>query len=119
MATLDIHINQGADKRVPLAFLDDYCEVDLTGCTARMEIRPSPASEKVLDLLTSENGRLTIDSRTLTLFWPHEITEALPVGTWVYDLELVTANGEVTRVLAGRIFVSREVTKWPTQATEV
>ena len=32
MATaLDIHVDQGSDVRVPIAFIDDFSELDLTG----------------------------------------------------------------------------------------
>lgn len=117
MTPLDICIEQGADKRCPLCFLDDYSELDLTGFTARMEVRPSASSSKVLDLLTTENGRIEIAGSDITLIWPHEVTELLPEGAWVYDLELVSAGGEVTRALGGRLLVSKEVTKWPYQAT--
>lgn len=35
MATaLDIHVDQGSDVRVPIAFIDDFSELDLTGNTA-------------------------------------------------------------------------------------
>ena len=110
---LDFHIDQGTDCRCPLCFLDDYSELDLTGCTARMEVRPSASSERVVDLLTTENWRITIRGSSLTVYWPHAVTEALPEGAWVYDLELVTSGGEVTRVLCGRLIVSKEVTRWP------
>ena len=110
---LDFHIDQGTDCRCPLCFLDDYSELDLTGCTARMEVRPSASSERVVDLLATENGRITIRGSSLIVYWPHAVTEALPEGTWVYDLELVTSGGEVARVLCGRLIVSKEVTRWP------
>ena len=70
MTPLDICIEQGADKRCPLCFLDDYSELDLTGFTARMEVRPSASSSKVLDLLTTENGRIEIAGSDITLIWP-------------------------------------------------
>ena len=92
MATaLDIHIDQGSDVRVPIAFIDDFSELDLTGIS-----------------------RISIEKETLTLLWPHEVTENLPAGSYVYDLELASEGGEVTRVLSGRVQVCKEVTQWPT-----
>lgn len=83
MATaLDIHVDQGTDVRIPIAFIDDFSELDLTGFSARMEIRPSASSKKVVDRLTTENSRISIEKETLTLFWPHEVTEnCLPAAT--------------------------------------
>lgn len=114
MATaLDIHVDQGSDVRVPIAFIDDFSELDLTGYTARMELRLSASSKRVVDRLTTENGRISIEKGTLTLFWSHEITESLSAGRYVYDLELVSAGGEVSRVLSGRVHVCKEVTQCP------
>lgn len=112
--TFDIHVDQGSDVRVPIAFIDDFSELDLTGFSARMELRPSASSKKVVDRLTTEDSRISIEKETLTLFWPHEITESLSAGRYVYDLELVSAGGEVSRVLSGRVQVCKEVTQWPT-----
>lgn len=115
MATaLDIHVDQGSDVRVPIAFIDDFSELDLTGYTARMELRLSASSKRVVDRLTTENSRISIEKETLTLLWPHEVTENLPAGSYVYDLELAPEGGEVTRVLSGRVQVCKEVTQWPT-----
>lgn len=114
---LDLQIDQGSDAACPICFLDDFSEVDLTGCTARMEVRASASSSKAVDLLTTENGRITIAGADLTLQWPHDVSEAIPAGTYVYDLELISAGGKVTRALAGRLTVSQEVTRWPYQAT--
>lgn len=110
---LDIPVDQGSDVRVPLTIVDDWKEMDLTGYTARMQCRPFAASRKVVDLLTTENGRIKIDGAVLVLHWPHEISEALAAGACVYDLELVSGGGEVTRILTGKVFVSKEVTQWP------
>lgn len=118
MATaLDIHVDQGTDVRIPIAFIDDFSEVDLTGFEARMEIRTSASSSKVVDLLTTENGRICIVKETMTLLWSHDISKELPSGTYVYDLEIVSVTGEVTRLLSGRVKVCKEVTRWPYEAT--
>ena len=66
--TFDIHVDQGSYVRVPIAFIDDFSELDLTGFSARMELRLSASSKRVVDRLTTENGRISIEKGTLTLF---------------------------------------------------
>lgn len=61
---LDIPVDQGSDVRVPLTIVDDWKEMDLTGYTARMQCRPFAASRKVVDLLTTENGRIKMTVRS-------------------------------------------------------
>jgi hypothetical protein len=36
---------------------------------------------------------------------------AIPAGRWVYDIELTSVGGEVTRILEGRFIVTAEVTQ--------
>jgi hypothetical protein len=38
-------------------------------------------------------------------------TAGLPIGTHVYDLEIESASGEVTRLLEGKFKVTGEVTR--------
>ena len=118
MATaLDIHVDQGSDVRVPIAFIDDFSELDLTGYTARMELRLSASSKRVVDRLTTENGRISIEKGTLTLFWSHEITESLSAGRYVYDLELVSAGGEGSYVVTGATGLPADFTADPVFVT--
>jgi hypothetical protein len=35
----------------------------------------------------------------------------IPAGSYVYDLEIVSANGKVTRLIEGRFVVKAEVTR--------
>lgn len=87
--------------------------IDLTGCTARMQIREEKTASAVLLELTTENGRLTItpeEGRVDLLLTDEETTEV----TWetgVWDLEIVHPGGEVTRLVEGTVSVSLEVTR--------
>lgn len=87
--------------------------VDLTGYTARMQIRDSANGATVLTELTTVNGKITLGGAagTVTLALTAAQTAAL---TWVwgrYDLEMVSAGGLVDRLLEGRVTVSGEVTR--------
>lgn len=91
---------------------------DTTGFTARMAIRASYDGPVLLSA-TTENGRLQTGIRgtapnqyNLGIVLSSTATAAL--GDWglgVYDLEVVDAIGNVTRVYHGAATLEREVTR--------
>lgn len=84
--------------------------VDLTGATARMQIRAGLGGAVLLEL-TTENGGLAITGPgTLTRTLSATETAALTWTDGVYDLEVEYADGTVQRYLQGTVTVSREVT---------
>jgi hypothetical protein len=87
--------------------------VNLTGYTARMQVRQSKASDTVLLELTTENGRITLGGAagTIDLNLTATTTAAITWRRGLYDLELVASNGVVTRLLEGEVTVSKEVTR--------
>lgn len=87
--------------------------VDLTGCTARMQIRPSINSSTVLLELTTVNGRITLGGLTgsIRLNLSAAETAAINWDAAFYDLELVFPNGFVKRLLQGKVTISKEVTR--------
>lgn len=110
----DFEIEQGAD--FSLAFRrkgDDGDPIPLTGFTARMQVRANVASNTVLLELTTENERLVIDENDgrVTIALDAETTAAVNWRRGVYDLELVSPGGSVTRLVEGAITVSKEVTR--------
>lgn len=84
--------------------------LDLAGYRACMQIRAYAQSPTVVDELTTENGRIQADGNTLRLSFVHEKTKAYPTNT-VYDLYLVSPAEQYSRVLAGKITTSEEVTR--------
>lgn len=117
MATkLNLAIDQGSDWAKHLVWLDDQTPaqpINLTGFTARMQIRANAEAADTLAELTTEDGRITLGgvAGTIDLSLPHAVTDLLPKGKWVYDLELVSAGGLVTRLVQGSVKVSRNVTR--------
>jgi hypothetical protein len=108
-----IHVEQGATWRRVLTLKDDDGDpVDLTGFTARMQVRESQDSPTPLLSLTTGSG-ITVDGPAgqLTLLIADETSTAWTWRYGVYDLEVESAGGEVTRLLRGEIEVDREVTR--------
>ncbi len=88
--------------------------VDLTGATARMQVRLNAASDDVLLELNDSNGRLVItdeQSGELTMEISATDTAALDFTQGVYDMEIEYANGVVNRILYGNVKLSKEITR--------
>ena len=88
--------------------------INLTGYTARMNVRETYSSSSAILTLTTENAGITLGGAagTITLTATATATAALTEPfSGVYDLELVSAGGVVTRLLQGAATVSPEVTR--------
>jgi hypothetical protein len=87
--------------------------INLSGYVARMQIRQTVDAAISLLELTTENGRITLGgpNGTITLFIAAADTLALSQTSAVYDLELLSSSGVVTRLLEGSVTISQEVTR--------
>lgn len=113
-AKLKLQIYQGATFRHRLRWrTSGGTPIDLTGCTARMQVRSEVESADVLLELTTENGGITLGGTagTIDLLVTDEDTTAITWEGGVWDLEIVHPDGTVTRLAEGSISVSPEVTR--------
>lgn len=90
--------------------------VDLTSATARAQVRRTRASRDVLLDMTTAGGEITLSAiGEITLHVPGAVTAALPtlpVGMPAFwDLEIVWPDGDICRLLQGRVTISPEVTR--------
>lgn len=111
-----IKCEQGTTFRLVATYKDDSGDpVNLTGYSARMQVRRSHASDSTLLDLASTGGspRITVAGSTgvITVTVPASITAELPAGRFVYDLEIISGGGEVTRIIEGDFVVDPEVTR--------
>ncbi len=86
---------------------------NLTSYTAALQIRSLPSSPtKVLDL-TTENGGITITGSEgkVAVHATAAQTAAIDDGVYVYDCEITSVSGVVTRLVQGQVVVSPEVTR--------
>jgi hypothetical protein len=110
----DLEILQGETYTKQFVWKDSAgTEVNLTGYTARMQVRQSKASDTVLLELTTANGRIALGGAagTIDLTLSATVTAAITWKRGLYDLELVASNGVVRRLLEGEVTVSKEVTR--------
>ena len=94
-------------------YLQYNTPVSLSGFTARMTIRETLESTTTLMSLTTSNSGITLDdtAKTISLYISATDTAAIDWTQAVYDLEMVSGSGVVTRLLSGSITVSNEVTR--------
>jgi len=86
--------------------------VNTTGYSARMQLRTSYSAASASLELTTSNGRISLtNAGVITLSLTATETAALAAGRYVYDLEMVSSGGQVTRLLEGVVTVSPEVTR--------
>lgn len=90
--------------------------VDLTDCSARMQVREKLTSTETLLELTTGNGGITLGETDgkITLRIEADETAAFTWNTGVYDLEIsfpTSPEPTVRRLLSGTVSVSPEVTR--------
>ena len=107
-------VEKGATYRYSLLWLapDKITPIDTTGCTARAQIRETYSSPVLLDLST-ENGRITLNSLTgrISFYISDEDTATLVGLGGIYDLEIYHPNGDTTRLTEGKWPFKEEVTR--------
>lgn len=86
--------------------------VDLSGYTARMQIRPKLDDSTIIKELTTENGGIVINNTTKTIQLVISATDtaAFTFNSAVYSLELVVAS-TVIPFAAGSVSLTKEVTR--------
>jgi hypothetical protein len=111
--TLNFTIEQGATFNLLLTWEIDSVPVNITNWTARLAARVDVEDSEVILSLTTSNGGITLGGAagTISLNQTATQTALLPAGTYVYDLELISAVGAVTRLVQGELNISPEVTR--------
>lgn len=113
-AKLKLRIEQGATFRQSLDWRTNGVPVNLTGYTARMQMRNPIDSPTVIHELTTENGGIIftdVFEGKIELFISDQHTSAFSFDSCVYDLEMVAPNTDVIRLIEGEVTLSKEVTR--------
>ena len=110
-ANYDILIEQGATYRQEFVWKDSAgVAINLTGYTARMQVRQLKTETVLLSLVQGSGITLGVNGSIL-IFVSATATTALPLVPARYDLELQSADGTVTRLIQGDVTISAEVTR--------
>lgn len=112
-ARVSLIIQQGSDFSHTISLQNsDGSVFVLSGYTGRMQIREVVGGSTVLAELSSANGRLTINGLAgqITLTLTNVLTAAMTWHSGVYDLEITSGTGVITRIMEGAATLSPEVT---------
>ena len=110
----DIIVDTGSDQAFIFEIVNEgNGEPVLTdGYTARMQVRPYMHAKKTLDDLSTENGRMEFVAKgQLKVLMTSEATDAYTFDDALYDIEIVSPEGVVTRVVEGRVVARHGVTR--------
>ena len=87
--------------------------INLTGVTAKMQVRETVESSTVLVELSTENSGIIIVplEGKITLHLSAVQTTSLQGSGGVYDLEVYFTNGDIVRLIEGQVVFKAEVTR--------
>ena len=116
VAKVDFTIEQGATWKHSLLLKsggETGPALNLTGYTAKMQVRAGLGATAVLLELSTVNSRIVVTAVTgrLDLTVPASVTAALSFVTAVCDLIITSPGGEVTRLFQGVVTLSLGATK--------
>lgn len=111
----NIEIEQGATYSSTVQYTDDSgVPIDLTSCEIRLGIKDQITDTTFLKFLDNGvNGGITVTNAlqgTFRIYISPIETAAFTFNRAVYDLEVQFPNGDIERLIKGRVLVSREVT---------
>lgn len=117
----DIRIKQGDEFTLEFTLfnVDPETEAktarDITGYTAKMQVRQRYNSPDFLVEATTEDEANTIelgdDAGTVKVTMPPATTAALNFKEALYDIDLINAEGKPERILGGTAYLEKEVTR--------
>ena len=109
---LDLDCWQGANFDYQLTWTVGGSAVNLTDYTSRMQVRQyADSTATVLSFVNGTGITLGGTAGTITLAAVATATSPIEAGQYVYDLELVSGAGYVTRLVEGSFVVYSEVTR--------
>ena len=116
-------VEQGATTNIQLKWEDESGSIDLSGYSAKMQIRPTVESNTVyltlsssLDIdgtglnMSGSDGETAVQSGSIGIYISAAKSAQLNFDTAYYDLEMMSGN-EVTRLLEGQVKLSKNVTR--------
>ncbi len=109
-ARYNLVIDQGSDYAESFTLNENGSVKNLTGYSARAQMRTSKSSSVVAASFTCTIS--TPADGTVVMSLSNATSSALTAGVYVYDLELFTAGDAiVSRILQGSVDLTQEVTR--------
>lgn len=110
--TYNLVIDQGSDFNILLNVTQSGAAVDLTGYSARAQLRTARIATGAADASFTCTVVSPATAGQIEMSLSNSVSSALAHGKYFYDLEIYTSgDGQVTRLLQGEAIVTPEVTR--------
>ena len=107
--TYNFTIEQGTTFSRVLTLQENGSAMNLTGYSVASQMRSTHDSSSIAATLTGTVSNASSGQITLSL--TNTQTSAIEEAIYVYDVEITSGAGSVTRILEGNITVTPEVTR--------
>ena len=109
-ATYNFNLDQGANFVLDMIMKEDGAVKDLTGYSARAQMRKTKDATEVSGTFTCSIPTPTLG--TIKMEMDNATTGAIAAGSYFYDLEIFTSSDVFAlRLIQGQVTVTREVTR--------
>ena len=102
-------LEQGATFSREITVQDSGSAMNLTGYTPRMQMRSTHDSSSIA--LTFDTSISNASQGKIQISKAATDTAAIEEGIYVYDLEIESGGGTITRLMEGNVTVTPEVTR--------
>lgn len=110
----NFEVDQNATFNFQVQYMenDEVTPIDLTGASAKMQVRDTKGGSKLAFSLTSPSGGITIDgpNGTLDIKITPTQTNKMFYPKSAYDIMVVDTNGNKIKLLEGFMTLNRSVT---------
>ena len=107
--TYNFVLDQGATFTRQLTVKDDGSVMNLTGYSVASKMRSTHDSSTVVGTFTCTISNAS--GGVITMNMTANTTSAIEEGIYVYDIEITSSAGTVTRLMEGNVTVNPEVTR--------
>ncbi len=107
--TYNFVLEQGATFNRILTVQENGSAMNLTGYSVASKFRSTHDSSTVVGTFTCTISDASAGQITMTM--TNSTTAAIEEGIYVYDLEITSSAGTVTRLMEGQVTVNPEVTR--------
>jgi len=110
-AIYDLVIDQGSDFAIDLTIKEDSVAKNLTGYSARAQLRKSRTSSTIAGTFTCTVLTPFTEGK-VKMELSNAISSAMEAGRYYYDLEIHTTNDAIVkRLIQGEVTINQEVTR--------
>tara|TARA_Y100000310_G_C20249947_1_gene608625 strand:- start:179 stop:514 length:336 start_codon:yes stop_codon:yes gene_type:complete len=107
--TYNFILEQGATFSRILTLKENNAVMDLTGYSVASKMRSTHDSSTVVGTFTCTVSNASAGQ--ITMLMSNTVTAAIEEAIYVYDIEITSGTGTVTRIMEGNITVNPEVTR--------